>query len=103
MLHIYTYISGVFLLMLLQVFHLNVCNCYTRVFKIFMVFCKCFRCTLQVLYLDVAIEDRMLHMLQWDPPLQPPAAAARMPPWVTMQLPEAGRRIRVMASIGGGR
>jgi hypothetical protein len=41
-----------------------VCNDYTRVFKLFLVFCKCFRRMLQVFQLDVAKVDRVLHMLQ---------------------------------------
>ena len=36
MLHIYASVSGVFIRML-QVFHLYVCNGYTRVFKFFYV------------------------------------------------------------------
>jgi hypothetical protein len=43
---------------------LHVCNGYTRVFKFFLVFCKCFRRILQVFYLDIAKVDRVLHMLQ---------------------------------------
>ena len=48
-----------------------VCNGYTRVFKFFQVFCKCFKRTLQsfscfgrtseVFHLDVAKLDRVLH------------------------------------------
>ena len=74
MLHINASVSGVFT-RILQVFHLNVCICcyngYTRVFKFFLVFCKCvldvyckcFSCfgrMLQVLHLDVAKVDRVL-------------------------------------------
>jgi hypothetical protein len=54
MLHIYASVLGVFICVL-QVFHLDVvyvCNGYTRVFKFFSgVFCKCFRCMLQVFQL----------------------------------------------------
>jgi hypothetical protein len=48
----------------------HVCNSYTRVFKFFLMFCKCFsyfKHMLQVFYLDVAKVDQVLHMLQWDP------------------------------------
>jgi hypothetical protein len=49
----------------------HVCNGYTRVFKFFLMFYKCFSYfehMLQVFYLDIAKVDRVLHMLQWDPP-----------------------------------
>jgi hypothetical protein len=55
-------------------FHLDGCICLLWLFKCFHVFCKCFRCTLQVFHLfermlqvfrlDVAKVDWMLHMLQ---------------------------------------
>jgi hypothetical protein len=32
------------------------------------VCCKCFRCMLQMFYLDIAKVDLVLHMLQWDSP-----------------------------------
>jgi hypothetical protein len=62
-----TYVSSVFI-WVLHIF----CNGYTRVFLVFQMYvasvsaildvcCKCF-------YLNVAKVDRVLHILQWDPP-----------------------------------
>ena len=44
---------------------------------------------LQVFYLNVVKVDRVLHMLQRDPP----ATTAGEPPWVTVRAPKAGRHI----------
>jgi hypothetical protein len=46
-LYIYASVLGVFIRML-QVFYLDVCNGYTRVFMFFSVLCKCFRRMLQM-------------------------------------------------------
>jgi hypothetical protein len=83
--HIYASVSSV-LIRMLQVFssgRCNVCNGYTRVFKFFLLFCKCFNCfdrMLQVFLLNVAKVDRMFHMLIGTHLPQPPAAAAGAPP-----------------------
>jgi hypothetical protein len=64
--YIYASVSSVFIRML-QVFHLDVCNGHTRVFKFFLMFRKYFKYMLQVLQLfclDVVKVDRVLHMLQ---------------------------------------
>jgi hypothetical protein len=69
---IYASVLGVFICML-QVFYLDICNSYPRVFKFLLVFCKCFRRVakcfscfrrmLQVFYFDIVKVDQVLHML----------------------------------------
>jgi hypothetical protein len=73
--YIYASVSSVFIctLQLFSFGSYNVCNGYTRVFKFFLVFFKCFRHMLQVFqlfwtyvamfHLNVAKVDQMLHML----------------------------------------
>jgi hypothetical protein len=87
------------------------CNVYTRVFKFFWCFasvldvcCKCFsyfQMHVAMFHLDVAKVNLILYMLQWDPPATVAAGIAGTLSWVTVRVPEAGRRIRRMASIGG--
>jgi hypothetical protein len=102
---------------MLQVFHLDVLHMFamaTHMFSSFFwsfasisdVCCKCFICVrrmLQVFYLNVAKVDRVLHMLQLDPPAAPAAATAGAPPWVIARASEADRRIRGAASTSGAR
>jgi hypothetical protein len=72
----------------LKVFLSGCCVCFAMVFKCFQVFLRVFqthvssvssvfRRTFQMLHLDVSKVDRVLHMLQWDPPTAAPASAAR--------------------------
>jgi hypothetical protein len=83
--HIYANVSSV-LIRMLQVFSsgcCNVCNSYPRVFKFFLLFCKCFNCfdrMLQVFLLNVAKVDRMFYMLIGTHLPQPPVVVAMAPP-----------------------
>jgi hypothetical protein len=47
-----------------------------------------------MLHLDVSKVDRVLRMLQCDPPTVAPTAAVEAPPWVTVRAPEAGKCLR---------
>jgi hypothetical protein len=86
----------------------------THVFSsFFWCFCKCFRLMLQVFQLfrtyvasdlDVAKVDRVLYMFIIGPTCHSHLLQdAGAPPWVIVWAPEAGRRIRSVASTGGGK
>jgi len=95
-------------------FYLDVaifCNAYTRVFKVLLVFCKCFRRMLQVFQLfrtyiiSVSSEcykkgPRMLHMLNWTPWRQSSGAAARVPQTGRQSSHAVGRRGRHPCGAG---
>ena len=102
-----TYVASVFICML-HMFHTYVasvlsecCICLQWPSSVFMCFCNYFRLIssvslvfrhiLQVLHLDVSKVDRVLHMLQCDPPAVAAGGGARG---------RAGRRRRV--GSGGG-
>jgi hypothetical protein len=48
-------------------------KCFPRMFQVFHTYVAsvsvAFGCMLQVFHLDVAKVNRVLHMLQWDPPV----------------------------------
>jgi hypothetical protein len=57
-------------------------KCFASVADACCKYFSCFVCMLQVFYLNVSKVDRMLHILQCDPPCHtrgPPAAAAWVP------------------------
>jgi hypothetical protein len=83
-----------FILMFAYVF-----NGYTRIFKFFLIFCKCLRRMLQVFHSDVTKVDRVLHMLQytWEAEEARAVPMCGLVAWAT-----SGRRWRGhTGSIGG--
>jgi hypothetical protein len=88
---------------MLQVFYLDVayvCNGFQAFFRcsasVSDVCYKCFSCyeRIFVSVLDVKKIDLVLHMLQWDPPPQPPVVAVEAPP--------SGRRLSRGMHVGSG-